>query len=95
MNTEIKRLPKNDIPCKFFKDWWEDVVGDGGPRMYFSECQCDVLLSEEEQNAIDAGRPCSPDCKGYRPLPIQVCKKHNCEYVGFCGDCENEISEAI
>lgn len=33
---------------------------------------------------------CSPECPDYKPMEIQVCKKHNCEYLGNCGKCEGE-----
>ena len=35
-------------------------------------------------------KECSKECPGYRPVEIHICKKHDCEYIDMCPECERE-----
>jgi hypothetical protein len=45
---------------------------------------CDIESDWQEEH------DCSPECPDYKPMKIMICKKHNCEYVENCGECESE-----
>lgn len=91
----MKKLDPKSIECKFDHSWYEDVAGDGGSRMPMFECECDVELSPKDQERLDICLRCGPECPGYRPVPVLVCKKHNCEYTGSCTACENEFYDQM
>ena len=33
-------------------------------------------------------------CKGYQPVEVKVCPRHNEEYTDFCVKCEDELEES-
>lgn len=91
--SEIKRIKVEDIPCRFGQEYWEDVVGDGGPRMQMFDCTCDKKLTPEQEDEMDGVTSCSPKCPGYEPGKVEVCPKHNKEVVDCCDECMNEFYE--
>ena len=84
---EIKRIPKDKLPCKYFSSWWEDVAGDGGPRMYMTDCS-------NESDDFDDSMSCDNTCKYYEAVAPQVCEKHG-EYIGCCEECMFEDYKAV
>jgi len=81
------KLSKEKIQCKYDYSYWEDVVGDGGPRMQMWECT-------SPKNDHDNVEICNNKCPGYEPCKIYKCEKHDYESTdNYCPDCVYEDYE--
>jgi hypothetical protein len=85
----MKRIQKEQLGCKFDGTYWEDVVGDGGPRMQMFECNCNKDLSVRDQELLDKCLKCGPGCPGFEPVATTICEKHDEEYLTgeWCSQC--------
>jgi hypothetical protein len=85
------KLKPNQIPCKYerhFKDRVPAPFGSGDCDMPGFECAFDGDPSLVP--AIEAQTECSPQCPSYKAMEVKVCKKHDEEFVDWCGSCEEE-----
>jgi hypothetical protein len=77
----IVNFIKGHLPCKYASHWYEDVVGDGGPRMPMFECTYDgeLLINDECDETLS--------CPAFEEAETRICKKHQEEYYDYCGKC--------
>lgn len=80
------RILENQKGCKYARNYWEDVVGDGGQKMQMFDCEYDGFKNTKE--------PCPENntCLAYEPEETTICKIHDVEYSHsvWCNLCFQE-----
>ena len=78
------RIPKEQKGCKYFHEYWEDVVGDGGQKMQLFECTY--------EGGLECEANCDKTCPAFEPEETTICKIHDVEYSrgNWCGLCFKE-----
>lgn len=79
----MQTISRDNLPCIFYASWYEDVAGDGGSRMFMSDCNYEGNIDISECK-------CGNTCCAYKAPEIKVCEKHQQEYYDICPKCEDE-----
>lgn len=79
-----------NIPCKHLEHWSENQspLGSGlNWPMEFEDCGHPGFEDTEKQYAFEVyveNNDCSPQCPGYEPVKVAICKKHG-EFLEAAG----------
>lgn len=85
----IKKIPADEIPCKFANHYTDQVpvpFGSGNCSMPGFVCE----YNGDKQIPEDMVCRESAECPAYKPVPIHLCVRHQEEYFEYCVACEGE-----
>lgn len=90
-----KKLNLEQIYCKYDHTWYETLGEKWMGSCPMWECEWFEKAPENVELAITIaalietkGFKCNPQCPGYTPVEIYICKKHDEEYTDICSSCE-------